>query len=266
MSRHLKIVVACVVFLAFYGGIHFLARELAPINPVTPENVMDFNARFVLKILSNLYPPATFFALMWISRVRREHPTFSETDAAKIILNFGMVLLLFAQGPAFVVTGWLQGDLAVFFYTLYPIGWCYVLAGMFLLPAIRHTLLGSRLGIVSLVVSLVWYAGGSLRHEFSPYSIGWSIAAILSLLVALCGILSPKRSERNFAACGLILMSVYSIFGGRFGGAAWIQIGLVADPRLMEPFLLTGLLAWTALVVQVTGLSRSLGLEEQPRG
>ena len=89
---------------------------------------------------------------------------------------------------------------------------------------------------------------------------GWSIAAILSLFVALCGILSPNRSERKFAACGLILMSVYSYYGSRLGGAAWFQIGLLADARVLSPFLLLGLLAWTAVALQATGLSRRLGI------
>ena len=261
MGRRLKIAVACVAFLCVYGGIQLLAHEMVRIIPVTPENFMDFNARVAINILSRLYPPATFWALMWFSRAHREDPSFSEADAGKIILSFGVALLLFAQGPAFVVSGWLQSDLSVLYHTFYSIGWCYVLAGMFRWPAIRYTLLRSRLGITSLVVSLVWYVAGSLRHEFAPYSIGWSIAAILSLFVALCGILSPKRSERSFGACGLMLMSVYSYYGSKFGGAAWFQIGLLADARVIHPFLLVGLLAWTAVVLQATGLSHRLGIE-----
>ena len=267
MNRRLKIVSACVAFLVVYWGIQFLAHEMVRIIPVTPENFMDFNARVAFNLLSRLYPPATFWVLMWLSRASIQDSTFSEADAGKVILGFGGALLLFAQGPAFVFPGWLKSDvwfeggLWVLYNTAYPIGWCYVLAGMFRWPAIRHTLLRSRLGITSLVVSLVWYVAGSLRHEFAPYSIGWSLAAILSLFVALCGILSPKRSEKIFAACGLILMSVYSYYGSKFGGAAWFQIGLLADARVIHPFLLVGLLAWTAVALQATGLSRRLGIE-----
>ncbi len=174
---------------------------------------------------------------------------------------------LLCTGPAFFSPGWLrndllfQGDLWMLYNTFYSMGWCFLLVGMFRWPAMRHILLRSQLGITALVISLIWYVAGSLRHEFAPYSIGWSLAAILSLFVALCGILSPKRSERSFAACGLVLMSVYSYYGSKFGGAAWFQIGLLADPRVMAPFLLTGLLAWTALPLQATGLSRKLGIE-----
>jgi hypothetical protein len=267
MSRRLKIVAACATFLGVYGGVQLLAHEMVRIIPVTPENFMDFNARVAINILSRLYPPATFWVLMWLSRAHREDPTFLEEDAGKVILGFGGALLLFAQGPAFLFPGWLksdvwfQDDLWVLYNAFYSMGWCFLLAGMFRWPAIRHTLLRSRLGITSLVVSLVWYVAGSLRHEFAWYSIGWSIAAVLSLFIALCGILSPKRSERSFAACGLILMSVYSYYGSKFGGLAWFQIGLLADARVIHPFLLVGLLGWTALVLQATGLFPRLGIE-----
>lgn len=267
MRRRLKIVSACAAFLVVCWGIQLLAHEMVRIIPVTPENFMDFNARVALNLLSRLYPPATFWVLMWLSRAHKEDPTFLEEDAGKVILDFGGALLLFAQGPAFFSPGWLksdvwfEGDLWVLYNAVYSMGWCFLLVGMFRWPAIGHTLLHGRLGITSLVVSLVWYVGGSLRHEFAPYSIGWSLAAILSLFVALCGILSPKRSEKSFAACGLILMSVYSYYGSKFGGAAWFQVGLLADARVLHPFLLVGLLAWTAVVLQVTGLSRSLGLD-----
>ena len=56
-------------------------------------------------------------------------------------------------------------------------------------------------------------------------------------------------------------MSVYSYYGSRFGGAAWFQIGLLADVRVLHPFLLLGLLAWTAVALQATGRSRRLGIE-----
>ena len=267
MSRRLKMALVCVAFLGGFLGIGLMAWAALRIFPLTPQNFMDFfNARVGLNILSHLYPPMTFWILTWLSRVYVVDPVFSEAAVGKMILSFGAALLLFAQGPALFFPGWLrndlwfQGDLWVLYNTFYAIGWCFLLVGMFRWPAMRSILLYGRPGITALVISLVWYVAGPLRHEFAPHSMGWSIAAILSLFVALCGILSPKVSERIFAACGLILMSVYSYYGSRLGGAAWFQIGLLADARVLSPFLLLGLLAWTAVALQATGLSRRLGI------
>jgi hypothetical protein len=105
MSRRLKIVSACVAFLVGCWGIQLLAHEMLRLIPVTPENFMDFNARVAVNILSRLYPPATFWALMWLSRAHKEDPPLSEEDAGKVILGFGGALLLFAQGPAFLFPG-----------------------------------------------------------------------------------------------------------------------------------------------------------------
>jgi hypothetical protein len=266
MSKYTKISIACVLLFGGCLGIHLIAREVSRGIPTTPQNVLDFSnpliiARVGLNVLSHLYPTAAFWTLTWLSRIHAENPVFSEARAGKMILSFGGALIVFAQGPAFFVSGWLQGDQAPLYHTFYGIGWCFLLVGMFRWPAVRHILLGGRPGTTALVISLVWYMAGSLRHEFAWNSIGWSLAAILSVFVALCGVLSHKRSERNLAACGLILMSVYSFYGGRFGGMAWLQISLLFDPRVMEPFQLTSLLAWTAVALQATGLSRRWGIE-----
>ena len=267
VSRRTKVALACLAFLCGFLGTRLMVREVLRIVPMTPQNAMDFfNTRAGINVFSHLYPPTAFWVLTWLSRVHDGAPIFSEAKVGKMILGFGVGLLLFAQGPAFFVSGWLksdmwfQEDLWILYLTFYAMGWCFLFAGIFRWPAVRSLLLYGRSGITTLVISLAWYVAGPLRHEFAPYSIGWSIAAILSLFVALCGLLSPKVSERIFAACGLILMGVYSFYGSRFGGAAWFQIGLLADARVMIPFLLVGVLAWTAVALQATGLSRRLGI------
>jgi hypothetical protein len=267
MSRRWKMSMACLVLLIGLLGVKLMAWKALRIFPLTPQNTMEFfNVRVGLNVLSHLYPPVTFWILTRLSRVYAEDSVLSEAAAGKIILSFGMALLIFAQGPAFFFPGWLrsdlwfESDLWVLYNTFYAMGWCFLLAGMFRWPVVRSLLLYGRPGIAALVIGLAWYVAGPLRHEFAWDSVGWSIAAILSLFVALCGILSPNNIERIFAAGGLILMSVYSFYGGRFGGMAWFQIGLLADVRVIHPFLLIGLLAWTAVVLQVTNLFRRLGI------
>ena len=256
MSRRLKIAMACAVFLGVYLVIRLMVSQIVSATSVTSPG---------LTVLSNLYPATIFWILIWLSRAHVDEPVFSEAEAGKLILSFGVVLLLFAQGPELFHPVWLWRD-ALFkgapwlFFNTYPIGWCFLLAGMFRWPAVRSMLLYGRPGITALVISLVWFVAGSLQLEFAPFSTGWDIAKNLSVFVALCGILSAKVSERKFAIYGLILMSVYSYYGGKFGGVVWFLSNPLTDFMVGRLVLLIGLLAWMAVVLQVTGLSRRLGI------
>lgn len=253
-------------------GLHFLSTMVLLAKPVTPENVFDFSdpltvLRIFLGIVGRLYVPITFWTLIWMNRHYANDPSFSESEMGKLTLTVGGAMLGIAQGPAFFSPGWLQGDLSPIYYALYPMGWCFLLVGIYSLPAATTLLFRSRPGIATLVIGLAWCVAGPLRRNIAPLALGWPIASILSLVVALCGVLSPKPLDRKLAIVGLILMSAQAVLGSLVGGVNWFQINTVSDPRVMEPLLLTGFLAWMAVILQITGLSNRIGLvlDKHPR-
>jgi len=254
-----------VAFLCVLMGLQYLSTMILLAKPVTPQSVFDISdpltaLRLFFGMLGRLYVPIIFWVLLWGGRYYGDDRTFPENEMGRIALTAGVGMLVIAQGPAFVFPSWLQGDLSPIYYALYPMGWCFVLVGIFSLPAVTTRLFRSRLGIVTLVIGVAWYAVGPIRRDIAPLSIGWPIASIVSLAVALFGVLSQKLLDRRLAILGLILMSIHAVLGSFFGGVNWFQISTVADPRVMEPLLLTGSLAWMAMIMQVTGISRRLNL------
>ncbi len=214
--------------------------------------------RVFLGFVLAMYVPTAFWILIYWKKSSIPSPSFTQRNVAWTTLGAGLGLILFAQGPAFLVEGWLQDSLAPAFHAFYGMGFGFLMAGAFHHSTVRKVYKREILGATALVVGMGWWVFGGLRQGSFSY-LWWSIGASVSSLIAFGGVFFLRGRLWILSFLGLVVMTAYGVGGPLTGKLGWFPFPDIADPRVMIPLKLFGILAWVTSIGWMFGVFRIFG-------
>lgn len=266
---HKKVFFILLLLLLVIGlvSINTIASALLPLFPMP--SIPDDSAlvvsdrllsllRAAIVNLGNLYSAGVVWFLIWFQWKYSDSNHFQERFIGKATVSFGTLCLTLAIGLDALLIGGLKGTRAVLFFSLYQIGWVFLIAGLLNFNRIRSFISSRWIGITALTGVLIWWFIGTWMEAESMSNKLYIWTAILSVSYALIcfALLSPSLQIRLSALAGLLLLQGF-LWGTGMGQGLIIKI--LMDARLRFPVQTLKFLTWVTVVIWITGLMKRYG-------